>query len=231
MVECQLQPQPTLNRLYCLTSPDGYTVVASGKSREKKPRSVPSFGAVGGDLCPEINGHVYLIDRQTGQPRWDAPAEIYGYCLPLDQAADSPALVLLQNTQTKISPNSPRRADKADLLILDKRDGRELFAKEGLRRVPSYAVEADPENQTVSVKTNVNEFLMTFTDEPIESAHPVQMKAEEATSTKALRNVRKIAGAILDAITENETKAAQRRASSTERRGHPPDIRQPEKKE
>ena len=83
----------------------------------------------------------------------------------------------------------------------------------------------------MSVKTDVNEFLIKFTGEPIESAHPVQMKAEEATSTKALRNVRKIAGAILDAITENETKAAQRERPAQKGGGTPREIRQPEKKE
>ena len=50
---------------------------------------------------------------------------------------------------------------------------------------------------------------MKFTDEPIESSQPLQMKAEETTSTKALRNVRKVAGALLDAITEKDTEEEQ----------------------
>lgn len=203
VVECQFAPKPDITNLYVLPSEHSYAVIANGKPPSGSAVS-RIYGSIGGDLCPEINGHIYSIDRQSGKPRWTEPAEVYGYCLPLDQARNTPALVFLQNMRVKVSPTSTRTTYKGAVLFLDRRDGRKLFAAEALDRMLNYSVEADPEDQKLTVKTNANEFVLTFSDAPIEGAKPYKMNLEESASTKTLKNVGKIAGAILDAITEKE---------------------------
>ncbi len=223
VVECQLQAKPDLTRLYTLASKDSFTVVAGGKKPNNGSNNIRFYGSIGGDLCPEINGHVYSISRKTGKPRWSGPAKIYGYYLPLDQAPDSPALVFLQNTRSKASARPTRTTYKAAVLFIDKRDGREIYSADGLERMLNYSIEADPPNQTVVVKTNVNEFVMKFTDKPVEAAKPVEMKAsvKPTAGDKAMDSVGKIAGAILDAITEKakQEKKAKEKKKTVQKQG------------
>ena len=67
LVDIQLEPEPDLERLYVLSAHDSYTVVASGQNRSRTSSRLRLFGSVGTDLCPEVNGHIYAIDRQTGK--------------------------------------------------------------------------------------------------------------------------------------------------------------------
>lgn len=221
-VECGLQPLPSLNRLYVLADPNSYTVVASGDNPNKHATNTRIYGSIGGTLCPEINGHIYSIDRQTGTPRWSKPAQVYEYSLPLNQAPESPALVFLQNKRSQVSPNSPRATYEASLLVIDKRDGRKLYAADGLDRVLSYSVESTRQEQRVVVQTNKNEFELTFTDEPVQSAAPFQMNMEETTGTKVRKNAGRIADAILDAIIKNRKKPHQEQKKERERQENTP---------
>ena len=95
------------------------------------------------------------------------------------------------------------------MLGVDKRDGRQLFSDDGLAMIRSYGIEATPADQKVTVRTNSKSFVLKFTDQPVEPASPVQIKAPETARSSALKNVGKIAGAILDAITEKEKQKAQ----------------------
>ncbi len=203
-VAAKLDPEPDLDRLYVLASRDLYMVVASSKNSNSASSRLRLYGSIGTEQCPEINGHVYAIDRESGKPLWPVPAEIREYNLPLDQAVEAPTLVFFRHTQTQASANSPRTSFQAAVLCIDKRDGRELLANDGLAMIRSYGVEASPENQSVSIKTNSKNFLLKFTDQPVEPATPVQMKAPQTSSNNAMKNVGKIANAILEAITEKQ---------------------------
>ena len=230
IVDCNLQPEPKLKRLYVLAYQDNYTVVASG-ARERSNSTIRSYGSIGGDLCPEINGHIYSIDRQTGKPRWPNAAGVYEYYLPLDQAPNSPTLVFLQNTRATATANVRHTTYQAAILVLDKRDGRKLFAAEGLERILSYSIESDPTIQTVSVKTNVHEILLKFSDKPVESAQPYQMKVETAASTQIIENVGKIAGAVLEAFTEKAQQEAAKEVKPPPQKTAPKKPAEPVKKE
>ncbi len=209
VIESKLEPKRDVTRLYVMASKDSYTVVVNGKKPSKAASNIRFYGSIGGDLCPEINGHIYSISRATGKPRWTAPAKIYGYYLPLNQAPESPAIVFLQNRRRKTATRSPGGAYKAAVLFIDRRDGRELYTADGLDRMLNYSIEADPSKQTVVVKTNVNEFVMKFTDQPVASSKPVEIKLQPSAGDKAMKSVGNIADAILKAITEKAKKEQQ----------------------
>lgn len=219
IVDCQLEAIPSLNRLYVLASPTDYTVIASGDNPNPNNNTPRIYGSIGGSLCPQINGHIHSIDRQTGKPRYNKATKVYGYCLPLNQAPKSPALVFLRNKRTRISTDSPRTTYKASVLFVDKRDGRKLYSAERLDRTLSYAIEANPQQRTVLLKTNKHEFEMKFTDKPLESAEPFQMKVKETTGTKVRKSVGKIAGALLDAITKGKEEKEQEQEKRAEEEG------------
>jgi len=86
--------------------------------------------------------------------------------------------------------------------VIDKRSGRQIHAVNDLSIIRNFSVEADPETQVVSVKTNGHAFRIRFTDQPVEEARPVQIKAEETAGDKVRKGLNKMAEAILDAITE-----------------------------
>ncbi len=203
-VAAQLGPAPNLDRLYVLASQALYMVIASSKNPDSSSSRLRLYGSIGTEQCPEINGHIYAIDRQSGQPLWPMPAEIREYNLPLDQAAEAPTLVFFRHTQTQASADSPRTTFQAAVLCIDKRDGRGLLANDGLAMIRSYGVEANPDNQTVSIKTNSKNFLLKFTDQKVDAATPVQMPAPQTSGNNAMKNVGKIASAILEAITEKK---------------------------
>ncbi len=216
LVSAQLEPQTDLNRLYVLASHDQYIVVASDPSPDSPSNRLRLYGSIGTDQCPEINGRVYAIDRQTGKLMWPVAAEIRQYNLPLDQALEAPTLVFFRHTQTQTSGSSRSTTFQASVLCIDKRDGRQLFANDGLAMIRAYGVEADPENQTVSIKTNSKIFHLKFTDEPTEPGTPVQIKAPDVSDDdSAMKNVGKIANAILQALTEKQqAEAAKQEAQA-----------------
>jgi hypothetical protein len=209
VIRAQLQPQPDLHRLYVLPSQDSYTVVASAKSDNSRSTTVQVYGALGGDFCPVVKGAIYSLDRRTGQPRWSEPAVVSDLSLPLNQASAAPVLVFFRNKATPASTNMPRANVRASLLVMDKRDGRELYSVDGLSMIRHFGMEADRETQSVTVKTNGHSFRLQFTDQPVAEAQPVRMLEDDGQGAKALRGLSKMADAILQAITDKEQQQQQ----------------------
>ena len=199
-VEAQLEAEPRLSRLYVIRSRDQYTVAACRQEarRSDMPRT-RYFGALESDFSPEVNGRIYAIDRKSGALRWPVPAEVRDFKMPLDQPAESPALVFLNNTSNRTSAATPRTTYKGAALCLDKRDGRKILSDDTLAAIRTFAIDAQPEEHTVAIRTNSKQFVIRFTDEPVEKESPFQMK-EPTPETGALEQVGKIAGAILEAI-------------------------------
>ncbi len=230
LVTAKLGAEPDLNRLYVLASHDTYMVVASSRNSDSSSSRLRLYGSIGTELCPEINGHIYAIDRETGKARWPIPAEVREYNLPLDQATEAPTLVFFRHTQSQTSSNSPRTTFHAALLCMDKRDGRQLLANDSLAMVRSYGVQADPTAQTVSIRTNSKNFLLKFTDQPVGPATPIQIKAPKAQTSSAIKNVGKIANAILKAITEKEKEKEKEKAKTAPAKTAPkPPANSPQK--
>jgi hypothetical protein len=120
--------------------------------------------------------------------------------MPLDQPSQAPTLVFIQNVRTPM-PNVPNRIEyKASIVVMDKRDGRQLYAENDLDRLLTYAVQANPEQQQVVVQTNTNQFTFTFTDQPAEPAGPLQMDAEVPAASAAAGSVGKTFSKILEAF-------------------------------
>ena len=107
-VECELDAEPELARLYVQRTPQLYLVVACRRDTSGEPPPPRYFGALEADSAPEINGRIHAVDRATGDRLWPSAAEVRQFRLPLDQPADSPALVLLNNYEDKSVSNTPR---------------------------------------------------------------------------------------------------------------------------
>ncbi len=200
IIDCQLSAPKSLQNLYVLPGNDSYTVIASGERPPSSEARIGIYGTIGSDLCPEINGDIYTIDTATGKPLWDEPARIFEHYMPLDQPAQGPTLFFIQNVRRPM-PNVPNRSEyKASIIVLDKRNGRQLFAEQDLDRLLSYQIEANPEQQQMVLQTNTDQFIFTFTDQPAEPTEPLRMEVEQTNASKAASNVGKIANKILDAF-------------------------------
>ncbi len=196
----QLAREPQLARLYVIPSRDTCIVLASRQAADEDSmtRYRPAT-PLGSDLCPEINGCIYALDMQTGRPQWPAAAQVARVCCPLDQPAESPALVFLQNSQSTGAEDAPRPAVKGSALCLDRRDGRQLLYEEDLAMIRTYAITAQPADHTLTINSNTKQLTLRFTDEPFEKQPPVQFLAPPARPT-AIEQVGKVARGILDAI-------------------------------
>ena len=177
-------PNPQLARLYVLPSRDTYLVLTS-RNETAEDTTVARYrpwSPLGSDLCPEINGRIYALDMRTGQPLWPTAAEVTKLCCPLDQPAESPAVVFFQNVQPPSSATSPRPAIKGAVLCMDKRDGRQLLFDDDLAMIRTYAITAQPQEHTITVNSNSKQLVLKFTDEPVEKQPPLQFKAPNRPS-------------------------------------------------
>lgn len=221
LVETQLEADPDLSRLYVHRSDTLYTVVACRREAAGAASPPRYFGALEADTAPEINGHIYAVDRRTGQPMWPRPAEVRQFRMPLDQPGESPALVLLNNYESKAAANSPRTAIAGQALCIDKRDGRQLLLDQGFGMIRTYSIETEPDLARVLVKTNTKQFMLQFTDEPISPELPVQIEQPPVPSDP-LQQVGKIAEAILDAIVKPKSTGAKPAPAEQPRPEEPP---------
>ncbi|MHB0956158.1 MAG: outer membrane protein assembly factor BamB family protein [Pirellulaceae bacterium] len=205
LLESQLAPEPDLARLYVLRSPDMYVVLASTHANSEDTamtRSRP-WSPLGSDLCPEINGRVYALDPRTGKPLWPTAAEVTKLCCPLDQPLESPGLVFFQNVQPSSSAALPRPPVKGAVLCMDKRDGRQILFDQDLAMIRTYAITAQPLEQTLTVHSNSKQLVLKFTDGPMEKQLPLQFKAQPPRPD-VLQQAGKIAWGILEVIAKSK---------------------------
>jgi outer membrane protein assembly factor BamB len=231
--ETQLAAEPQLARLYIIPGRDTCVVLTS-RNETNEDATVARYrpwSPLGSDLCPEINGRVYALDVRTGQPLWPTAAEVAKLCCPLDQPAESPAVVFFQNVQPSSSATSPRPAIKGAVLCMDKRDGRQLLFDSDLAMIRTYAVTAQPQDRKITVNSNSKQLILMFTDEPVEKQSPLQFKAEPP-KPDALQQVGKIAWGILQVIAKPKDPGGAEDAQQAPAAETPPPADQPaEKKE
>jgi outer membrane protein assembly factor BamB len=200
-VSAQLLSQPDLARLYVLRSQAHYVVLVSGSGagEDANMARYRPWSPLGSDLCPEINGRVYVLDRRTGAPLWKAPAEVSRLCCPLDQPTESPAVVFFQNVQPPSSAATPRPAIQGTVLCMDKRDGRQILFDDQLAMIRAYTITAHPQDHIVSVQTNSKPLALQFTDAPVDPQPPLQYRLDSPASP-TMQQVGRIAKGILQVI-------------------------------
>jgi hypothetical protein len=117
-----------------------------------------------------MHGRVYAFGRTTGKLQWQTPAFVSHHYLPPDQPTESPLFFFAANRQS----NNKRTTN---LLVLDRRTGRNVYEKELNGQAMSSEIAADISKHTTTLAlfgdTNRS---VTFeaTDKPVAPEPPAQ---------------------------------------------------------
>lgn len=131
-LDTKLEAEPRLMYIHVLRSAAQYFVQLETivDQKELLPRTTVQ-PIPGGDTSKLVTGRLYAFDRATMKPSWPAPAYISQYGLPLDQPSELPILTFLR--QTVPTADAPSREARTSVLVLDRRDGRILLERDGIR--------------------------------------------------------------------------------------------------
>jgi hypothetical protein len=162
--ETQLSAEANLRSVHVLASRDQYLVATNRVDQlpaNQPPIQIRSI-TTGGEV-PLVTGQLYAFDRRSGKPSWPAPVPIEQFGLPMDQARETPVLLLLRQF-TPAAAQGPRR-EQTSILCLDRRDGKPLLDKTD---VPSqtnlFELIADRRKQTVTISLPAKTFVITLSD-------------------------------------------------------------------
>ncbi len=163
-VATQLEPEPSLDSILVLRSADQYLLMTSEPVKQAAA-DLRIEAAPGGYHAPLVNGRLYALDRGTGQPMWPTPAVVSQFGLPLDQPRESPFALFLRHITT--TGGRTPRATRTSVVVLDKRDGREVFHRDDIPTTTgAYALLAEPYNQSVTLLLPGKAYTMDLTDQP-----------------------------------------------------------------
>ena len=178
--ETQLEAEPELSTLFVQRGTDHYLVVAN-RPIDNAPAGLnvqPVPGGYGpqGQFSPLIKGRIYAIERSDGRQRWQVPAVVEHFGLPLDQPTQAPLVTFMRNVS--VDNDSPSRSWKTEVVCLDRRDGRVAFHQ---RDIPGntqvYAVRANPDEHSADVLLAGESFTLNWTDAPRPPEPPAQLRS------------------------------------------------------
>jgi outer membrane protein assembly factor BamB len=204
--------QSRLQTIHVMSTPDGYLLFTNrlarsgsltrGKSRISSPESGSDVFA--GTRSPLVSGRLYALDRHSGRPRWQVPAEIADFALPLSQPAALPVVMLLRH-ETEANNRSVRNEVSTSLLFLDRRTGC-IVDEQTLEKTAAYNYEltGDPKEHTVTLSLSRESITLQFTDGPIAPEPPAQR-------TDKRKDERGIVGRLLDGFRRGLEREAQER--------------------
>ncbi len=168
-VDANLTPENRLNAIYLQRSTDQYLLVTDrGTEEDIRGRSFPD--------APIVDGRVYAFERGSGKPRWQTPARIAGFGFPLRQPAGLPTVWFIRKAAKKEA--GVTRSSKADVLCIDRRDGRLLYRQHDIANIGrrgSYSVESDFNRRTVRLLLPQATVGIRFTERPIPPEPPAQV--------------------------------------------------------
>ena len=118
---------------------------------------------------------MYVLNRETGELRWQVPAFIDEHGFVLQQPSNSPALWFVRNVSNTQAVFSANNVKQASVLCIDRRDGRILFAKEDIAtQVNEFNVVSNANGTTSTISLPGRSITITFTDAPTPPAPPAQ---------------------------------------------------------
>ncbi|MBC8350748.1 MAG: PQQ-binding-like beta-propeller repeat protein [Planctomycetes bacterium] len=208
LVRARLEPDANLNSLRVIPSGDDYILFANtnrtqSASTARTVRHANAFNA------PVATGRMYMIDRNTGQFRWQVPAFIDEHGFVLQQPSNSPALWFVRNVSTPQSVLAPNNVRQASVLCIDRRDGRVLYVKEDIAtQVNEFNVFSNTSGTTSTISLPGRSITVTFTDAPTPPTPPAQTGTASslASSGSSLANA---AGSLLDSLKEGSAAEVQ----------------------
>ena len=113
-----------------------------------------------------INGHAYALNRQSGEVIWKTVIDNQAF--NLNQPDSVPILLFASRTVL----TTPRGFDPASrefhILVLDKRNGRELYKSTEPSSVNAFQIDPDPKDKTIDINFYVWKLRLKFTDDPLE---------------------------------------------------------------
>ncbi len=169
LVDQKLEPRNSLNRIVMLQDRERIYLFAlrPRNPSEGTPPAPMSTGAVQEIVA---DGKLFAFDRRSGKRVWQSPASIDGRTIPFNQHPDLPVLAFLQLDR---GSNGNQQETTVSVLCIDKRTGEMIMDKQGIHyNSPAYAVDGDPDENTVNLlMSNVN-FAIHFTAEPAPPAPP-----------------------------------------------------------
>ncbi len=134
------------------------------------------------DNAPVADGHVYAIDRATGQHRWPRPATISGLGMLQLQPLDSPVLVFA----SQMGDSGSASLSALSLLCLDRATGRSLVRNDDLKPLRNQAMVIRVDGGSIpSLSINLDHTLvrLDFTGEPF-APEPVALSEVEAAANR-----------------------------------------------
>ncbi|MEO8498466.1 MAG: hypothetical protein ABI614_25665, partial [Planctomycetota bacterium] len=174
VIRTRLEPDKNLHSLRVVPSGDDYILFANTDATQGQPasRTVRNASSVS---APIATSRIYVIDRATGQLRWQVPAFIDEHGFVLQQPTNSPALWFVRNVSNAQNVLQPENMKQASILCIDRRDGRVLLSKEDLAtQVNEFNINTNPTGTTSTISLPGRFITVTFTDAPTPPAPPAQ---------------------------------------------------------
>ena len=174
LIRTRLEREEHLHSLRVVASGDDYIVFANTdlSQSESSPidvRHAHPFNS------PIASSRIYVIDRATGQLRWQAPAYIEEHGFVLQQPSNSPALWFVRNVSNTQNVLAPDNVKQASVLCIDRRDGRVLYSKEDIStQINEFNVVSNESGTTSTISLPGQYMTITFTDAPMPPTPPAQ---------------------------------------------------------
>ena len=185
ITDTTLLPEPNLNRITLLRSPDQFLLITqSGEGEDDARRQMQAMPGTNGERLQRVTkGRVYGFDRQ-GKCLWPKPVKIDDQFLVLDQPSQLPVLIFA----AMISQRKQQMMENTTALLgIDRRNGRVVLNDRSRASTHCFSIVGDPEkNKTVDVHLQSRTVRLTFTDQPIPA--PTATNRAKTTATKALFN-------------------------------------------
>lgn len=166
--EGRTEPEARLRSVLVFRGRDNYTVIANAAMPPLVGNMRITTAGVHGQA---VAGWVYGFDRQTGEKLWTTRLE--PQAIDVTQSPHLPILVFMSQALRSL-PNNRGVESQAELLVLDRRNGRVIYqAKPTDVNLTYVEVLGDPENQTIELKLarphvlNQSVVKLRFTNKPL----------------------------------------------------------------
>jgi len=161
VLDVSLQKPTGMTDIHLFAGSDNFVLAV-----QRTPKATPSTRRVqllnSFDYIP-FDGHIYVFDRETGQPVFTRPATVGQRALMLSQPVDLPVIAFAGNLPRQTSSGSK---PFMRLLLLEKASGRSLYDNDKLEiSVNHFALHADEQSgNDVVVEMVKKEIRLSFTD-------------------------------------------------------------------
>ena len=162
VVDLRVRPEKDLEHIIVRRDDSGYLLMTNRPDNVNvNVRAVPV-----GMNNPLINGHVYAIDRATGQLRWGR--EVLKQAFDLAQPERLPVLIFTVRTYQLVRQGRQFNPNQFAVLVLDRRNGQVVYSGSGSESLAPYELEAHPEQGTLQIRFYRSQLEIQASSEPLE---------------------------------------------------------------